>query len=143
MEQTRHLDAAAQILDALVIIRRAGAGLSHGLDVAPGAEGAPGTSEDDHTDLPIGRRPRQGRLEKLEKLRRESVQALRPVHREGEDAVLQRFQQDPFHGVPRHSAAEAAAGASTSTVSNSAGSVISRSSRSSECASSAWRMPGG
>src|SRR6185312_16814579 len=37
----------------------------------------------------------------------------------------------------------AGTGASVSTVSNAPGSVISMSSRSSECATSAWRMPGG
>jgi hypothetical protein len=48
-----------------------------------------------------------------------------------------------FHAAAVAFYSAVAAGAATSTVSNSAGSVISINSRSSECATSLCRMPGG
>jgi hypothetical protein len=95
VEEAGRLHALAQALGAL--IEALAAPFRHRLDVAAGAEGAPGAGEDDDRHLAIRRGPLQGAAKADEHFRIERVEPVRPVHRERQDAVVEPFQEHVSH----------------------------------------------
>jgi hypothetical protein len=71
--------------------------LRHTLDVAAGAERAPGTRQHDRSDGRVPSQPRQRFKEAFHDGRRERVQPFRPVERQRRDAVRDCFEKMLFH----------------------------------------------